>query len=290
VTIDATGEALIAHAAGCETRYGREAHEEYGEPFTPDEPDEKVQPCTWMYISHRVRPGPPFDMRKLERNSALESNLGWFRDYPEECMKLNSGIYLHWGCSIDCPDTRDPAAVADTQRRAYELIRGDLDILRSNGYGVYLAPKIGVRESRRLVGEYVLNACDLKAGALPEDTIAVSRYWLDAWGENLSSEDVTVPLYGIPYRCLLPKDTDGLLVAGKAISGTRLACSSYRVQPSVAGIGEAAGTAAALAVSGGHSLHDVSAKQLREKLLASGALPESYDEVREVPKFPRATI
>jgi len=286
VTIDATGDALVAHAAGCESRYGREGASEYGEPLTPAEPDDRVQPCTWMYISHRVVPGPAFDQCEL-KTPGLDSGLGWWRGHRDECLRRNTGISLHWGSSLPCRDTRDPAAIAETQRALYDVIRPDLDMLRGHGFGVYLAPKLGVRESRRLVGEYVLSAVDLKKGAVPDDTIALSRYGLDAWGEKMTAEEGRVPLYGIPYRCLLPKGLNGLLVAGKAISGTHLAASSYRVQPSVAGIGQAAGVAAALAVADSCPVRDVPVSRLRDILLAAGALPACYDDVRKSPAATR---
>lgn len=273
VTIDATGDAAVADAAGCETRYGRESREEHGEPLAPAEADDRVQQCTWMYISQRIGQAPLFDMDRLSRRSALESNLGWWRDHREECLERNAGIYLHWGCAVQCRDTRDPAALADAQREAHEAMRGDLEMLRENGYAVHLAPKLGVRESRRIVGEYVLSTRDLKEGLMPEDTIATSDYSLDAWGQSMTREDAKLPLYGIPYRSLIPKGTEGLLVCGRCISGTHLAASSYRVQPCAAGIGQGAGTAAALAASGGLPVRDIPVKRLKEALVSAGALP-----------------
>lgn len=57
VTIDATGSGELAALAGCETRYGRDARSDFGEPYGPDAADAAVQPCTWMFISQRIRPG-----------------------------------------------------------------------------------------------------------------------------------------------------------------------------------------------------------------------------------------
>jgi hypothetical protein len=125
------------------------------------------------------------------------------------------------------------------------------------------------------VGEYVLSARDLKNGSMPEDTIAVSDYGLDAWGEPMNKEDVRTPRYGIPYRCLIPKNTEGLLVCGKCISGTHLAASSYRVQPVAASIGQASGIAASLSASGDLPVRDVPMGRLKKMLLSAGVIPQT---------------
>ena len=76
--------------------------------------------------------------------------------------------------------------------------------------------------------------------------------------------------YGIPYRCLLPLGVDGLLIAGRSISGSHLAMSSYRVQPIVASIGQAAGTAAAMAVADNTDVRGIDVDRLVSKLRTAG--------------------
>ncbi|MBQ4606537.1 MAG: FAD-dependent oxidoreductase, partial [Clostridia bacterium] len=73
--------------------------------------------------------------------------------------------------------------------------------------------------------------------------------------------------YTIPYRCLVPENVEGLLLAGRNISGTHLAHSNYRVMPICVGIGEAAGIAAAIAVKEGLALRDVPVEKIQEKLV-----------------------
>ena len=93
----------------------------------------------------------------------------------------------------------------------------------------------------------MLTENDLRSGTLPDDTVAVGTYAIDIWGDDYPGvEESRVPGYGIPYRALVPKGVEGLLVAGKSISGTHVAMGGYRVQPIVASIGQAAGVAAAL--------------------------------------------
>ncbi|MBO7405519.1 MAG: FAD-dependent oxidoreductase, partial [Clostridia bacterium] len=73
--------------------------------------------------------------------------------------------------------------------------------------------------------------------------------------------------YTIPYGCLIPKGAEGLLLSGRNISGTHLAHSNFRVMPICAGIGAAAGTAAALAVKDNCGLRDVPVRAIQERLM-----------------------
>jgi hypothetical protein len=91
----------------------------------------------------------------------------------------------------------------------------------------------------------------------------------------MSKEDVRAPRYGIPYRCLIPKNTEGLLVCGKCISGTHLAASSYRVQPVAASIGQASGIAAFLYASGDLPVRDVPMDRLKKMLISAGVIPRT---------------
>jgi hypothetical protein len=113
---------------------------------------------------------------------------------------------------------------------------------------------------------------DLKSGVLPDDTIALGLYGLDSWGEQFTREEIALPLFGVPYRALLPAGYDGLLVAGKAIGGTHLAASAYRVQPIVASIGQAAGIAASMASRAETALRSIDLRALRRSLAAQGIL------------------
>ena len=72
--------------------------------------------------------------------------------------------------------------------------------------------------------------------------------------------------YSIPYRCLVPAGVDGLLLAGRNISGTHMAHSNYRVMPICVAMGEAAGIAAALAVKEGRELRNVDVSQIQKRL------------------------
>ncbi len=125
------------------------------------------------------------------------------------------------------------------------------------------APMLGVRESRRVMGDYVLTLDDLVAGRTFEDGIASSAFNIDIHHTGDEGQTcVIVPLYQIPYRCLLVKGIEGLLVAGRCISGTHEAMASYRVTGDCADMGESAGIAAALAAKQGCTVREVSAGEI----------------------------
>ena len=120
------------------------------------------------------------------------------------------------------------------------------------------APLLGVRESRRIVGEYTLNEDDLLNGAKFPDGICTCGFGIDIHDSKATKQTVihTKP-YQIPFRSLIPKGFEGLLVAGRSISGTHLAMASYRVTGNCCAMGEAAGKAAAYAVKNNCSVRDI---------------------------------
>jgi hypothetical protein len=137
-----------------------------------------------------------------------------------------------------------------------------------------IAPTIGVRESRRIVGEYVLNLEDVVECRRFDDVIAKSAYNVDIHNphDDKSTWHEIKDAYDIPYRCLVPRDVENLLVAGRCISTTHEASGSVRMTPHVAATGEAAGVAAALAAAGGVSPRDIEVSELQSALHDAGAI------------------
>lgn len=144
-----------------------------------------------------------------------------------------------------------------------------------DAYLLLTAPMPGIRESRRIVGEYVLTAEDCLQPTRFPDRIAKSCYPVDV--HNPSGVGVTLKhlppgeYHDIPYRCLVPLGVDDLLVAGRCISATFEAQAAIRIEPTCRAMGEAAGTAAALCLELDCSPRMLSPDVLLERLSRNGA-------------------
>ena len=141
---------------------------------------------------------------------------------------------------------------------------------------ISISQDIGIRESRKLRGVYILNQEDLKAQRRFPDSIAAGNYDIDIHNPAGSgTSHYYFPkgaYYTIPYRSLLPKEYTNLLVAGRCISTTHEAQASIRIMPICACLGQAAGVAAAQAVKSGTNTHAVDVAAVQEKLRSLGAM------------------
>jgi hypothetical protein len=175
----------------------------------------------------------------------------------------------------------DPTSVTsmtDAYARVYEQIPQLLRFFKNwmpgfeNSYLREIAPMLGVRESRRIMGDYVLTGDDLVEGREFEDGVALGGYHIDihrpagTWVESRN-----VKTYDIPIRSLIARDVEGLLMAGKCLSATHEGVASTRVVPICMAQGQAVGTVAALAVNARKSPRDVPASVLRNTLIDQGA-------------------
>lgn len=144
-----------------------------------------------------------------------------------------------------------------------------------NAYLAFTAPMVGVRESRRIVGEYVLSAEDFRLARKFEDGIAKSCYPIDIHnpsGVGVSLEKLPPGEYHeVPYRCLVPLGVDNLLVAGRCISATFEAQAAIRIEATCRAMGEAAGAAAALCVANRVTPRQLDTAMLMDDLRAAGA-------------------
>jgi glycine/D-amino acid oxidase-like deaminating enzyme len=191
---------------------------------------------------------------------------------------------------------RDPADAVELSQAEIEgrkSVRAILPFLKTvpgleNSFLIDIAPQIGVRDSRRIVGDVILTRDDIFDEAEPADTIALKVHrgpnvkgWVRhpsngtegaAQHRNLfeGAAPFVVVTFGIPYRCLLPKGIDGLLVAGKTVSFDNEAHARCRLMPECIAMGEAAGTAAALAVKAGVAPRNIDIAVLRAKLTDGG--------------------
>ena len=142
-------------------------------------------------------------------------------------------------------------------------------------YIVTSGPQAGVRESRRIVGDYVLQASDIVEGVEFPDTISRNAYPIDIHapdGQGVQTINLQAQSYCLPYRVLLPKGIEGLLVVGRCISCTHETLAAVRTQPSVMALGQAGGTAAALAVQAGQSPREISIEDLQRRLRSQNVL------------------
>jgi len=144
-----------------------------------------------------------------------------------------------------------------------------------DSYVVQSGVQVGVRETRRVLGDYQLTADDVLGARKFDDAIARGAYPVDIHNPKGSGTLLKrLPpgeAYDIPLRCLLPRNTERLIVAGRCISGTHEAHSSYRVMPIVMATGQAAGVCAALAAKLKVSVRDVPTRHVQQELVRQGA-------------------
>jgi hypothetical protein len=156
----------------------------------------------------------------------------------------------------------------------------------SNAFLASTATLMGIRESRRIVGDYILTVEDYAERKSFEDEICRNSYFLDIHHPKEEEHPERKAYYdrmkmvkhygkgeshGIPYRCLIPKDFKNVLVAGRSISVERIVQGSVRVMPVALVMGEAAGVAAGLAVKQDGNVKNVDVKQIRKRLIEEGA-------------------
>ena len=145
-----------------------------------------------------------------------------------------------------------------------------------HAYLAFSAPMVGVRESRRIRGEYYLTVEDVLEGRKFDDAVCRNNYPIDIHRDPTDEKPslTTLPpgaYHEVPYRCLVPLGVDDLLVAGRCLSASFEAQSSVRIQPDCRALGQAAGLAAALSLGQGITPRALDGRALREALRARGA-------------------
>ncbi len=135
--------------------------------------------------------------------------------------------------------------------------------------------EIGARETRHIEGEYLLTESDIMTGKHFDDCIALSGFPMDIHDNSGKKDQFIQPenvnFYEVPYRCMVPKGKDNLLVAGRPVCATHHAAAAIRVMPTCFAMGQAAGIAASLAIRNTVPFRDVDAEALREQLRQAGA-------------------
>ncbi len=178
-------------------------------------------------------------------------------------------------------DATDPEQLTRAEIEGRRQVREYHRFLRDRVPGfessvlVATSPAIGVRESRRVIGDYRLTRDDVLDARRFDDEIALCGAPIEDHAAGPDTRWTYVPqggVYGIPYRCLLPKGVEGMLVAGRCFSATHDAHASARSMATCMAMGQAAGTAAAMAAAAGGLPRAIDATKLRDCLLEGGAL------------------
>ena len=273
--IDTTGDGNVFYMAGCDYELGRTQ-------------DNLCQPMTTCFRMSGVDVELYYKERENLQKLYKEKQIAGKILNPRENILIFKGIgsgILHFNTTrIIKLNPTDPFDVSKAEIEARKQILEIVSFLKENSAAfknstlVSIASDIGVRESRKLRGEHILTGEELKACTKFEDGIALGNYDLDIHNPAGSgtSHYYFKPgeYYSIPYRSLLPKEYDNLLVAGRCLSATHEAQASVRIMPICACMGEAAGTAIALAKKTNANTHTLDITKLRENLKENGAILE----------------
>ena len=276
--VDASGDAELAVRSGCSYRIGR-----------PE--DGYCQPMTLCFRISNI------DIEKLTefgggRNPRLlvsEMYRQWQKEgkisNPREDVlyfgNITKGI-LHFNstriiklCPVDAFELSKAERLARKQvLELYNFMKGNIPgfencVLQAS------APEIGIRESRMIDGDYILTGEDVKSCKKFDDAIAACNYDIDIHNPVGSGTSYyhfqPGEYYTIPYRSLIPIGLNNLLVAGRCISSTHEAQSSYRIMPICATLGQAAGVAVSVCAKTDSDTRTVSILDIQNKLREQGA-------------------
>ena len=281
VVIDCTGDGDVAAFAGVPFQLGREE-------------DQKMQPVTLMFKLAGVDPEtaicpgsfetlvdvPKGEIQALGRTH-LPAPAGHVLLYPSTIPGIVV-VNMTNVIDIDGTDVRDLSkAEIICMRQIPEIVKFLREFAPGyeHCYAIASAANVGVRETRHFKGLYALTAEDIVEGRTFDDWIATKCAFnfdihnVDGAGLDKNGAQKhfhSKGTYTIPYRCCVPETVDGLLFAGRNISGSHKAHSNYRAMPICCGMGQGCGTAAAVAVKDQVELRHVDIAKVQELLLKDG--------------------
>lgn len=259
----------------------------------------------WNYLNRYVAGGQreEYDSeKKLHTAMTLPNNKNWpLKPVFMEAMEngdLTEEDATYWQTfqvpgrkdtlAFNCPEFFENTDATKNDDLTYVQLQGKKAILRQlrfykkyfegfeHAYISDIASMVGIRESRRIITDYVLTMEDVVSHRKFEDGIAQSNYPVDIHGrklrlENIEAKDDGRPFYEIPYRCLVVKDVENLLVAGRCIGADFVAQSSLRIMPTCRAMGEACGIAATMSIDKNISIHRVDGSNVRKHMINKGA-------------------
>ena len=278
VVVEASGDGEIGALAGADFDVGSEARHEFGERSAPEAWNNTVQGTSLVAIAYRtdhevvfVPPAntPGFEPRLWHSRVAsfIHHHDGWLSDD----VRLKFLYVTEAGGALDT--VRDDGEIYETLLRQ---LWAEWDHIKNGPHRetarcwdlLWVSPKAGKRESRRLLGDVILTQTDLEDGRRFPDDIAYGGHDLDdhqPLGGSASIFGHSIPpLYGIPYRACYSRNVPNLLLAGRLISATHLAHSSTRLMRTGGAIGQGVGIAAALCCRYGCTPREVYTHHLDE--------------------------
>ena len=271
--IDATGDGELFCLAGCDFQLGRES-------------DSLCQPMTTCFRMSGVDIDLFTEERPRLQELYKEKQARGEITNPRENILVFFGVgedVLHFNTTrVVMLDPTNPFDVSKAEVTARKQIHELICFLKENSGAfnesalISVAVNIGVRESRKLKGVHILTGDELISCTRFEDSIALGNYDIDIHsptGTGTSHRYFSDgEYYTIPYRSLLPKEYDNLLVAGRCISATHEAQASVRIMPICCCMGEAAGTAVSVVYNANKNVHTIDIRLLRKKLEKNGAV------------------
>ncbi len=271
VVVDASGDADVAHLAGA-------PYEQPGEHGV-------IQSLSTVFRVANVdvaaaRAVPKEELWRLMREASASGRYDLPRLEGSAHRTPLDGVMMALMTRMRNVDATDAEALTraemEGRRQCHEYFRFLRECVPGYERAIMIStsPVVGVRESRRIIGEYVLSAEDILSARWFSDQIArcgapIEDHHAGADTRWLYLEEGKT--YGIPFRCLLPRDVEALLVCGRCFSATHDAHASARSMGTCMAMGQAAGTAAALAASRGVVPRDVSVASLLADLDVGGA-------------------
>lgn len=189
--------------------------------------------------------------------------------------------------AFNCPEFFDFHDADDAENQSRVQAEGKRAILRQlsfyraripgfeHAYLSEISAMVGVRESRRAVTDHILTAGEILGRARFDDAVCRCNYPVDVHGRDLNTYALSgndrEPYYEIPLRCLIVRDAENLLVAGRNLGSEFIAQSSARIIPTCRAMGEAAGLAAALSIRDQKPVREIGGKRVREEMSRMGA-------------------
>ncbi len=256
--IDCSGDANLAVMAGVPFMLGRKA-------------DNLCQPmtlCFWIsnvdtekFKEERALINPKYkEFQKKGFITNSRENVLIFHHIAPEILHFNTTRVVGLNPTNAEDVTKAQFAARKQIFEMYEFLKNNFECFKDSVL-LMSAPEIGVRESRKIVGEYLYTQDDIINFTKFEDSVACGCYEIDihnpsGTGTHLIYLDRT-KYYTIPYRSLIPKGVKNMLVAGRCISSTHEAQSAYRIMPIICNIGESAGCAVACATKSRVELREV---------------------------------